>query len=190
MAIQEIGIVIDLTKGTFNNTINKNNKLQLVEVGVDRNGKIVYKESGFWESEPILIQDKVASFKNLARTIETVGTAKYNAYTRTSEDGFTWSEYEAVASDGTIASLPARYAMIKIELFATKADAEFIVDGFDGSKVYDNEFVSTAGALALKKNYTFPMQNSLDNPNIFTSSEKIQKTKYKKLDSIRVGELM
>lgn len=185
MAVQEIGIVIELNVGTYNNTVYKNDRLQLVEKGVDGEGNIIYVDSGYWESEPIAINDKVASFKNVAKTVYTVGGATYKTYVKTSPDGFVWSDYIEVDPTGTINNSPDRWAKIKIEIFSEKVLSNFYVDQFDEVGKYSNEYLNTdGGVLSLKKVYSHKMEKVNDN-GVFRT-QVIERSKFKKIDSLKV----
>lgn len=182
MAIQEIGIGIDITRGNFSNTVFKDDVLKLVQIAQDSNGNSIYVESGYWESEPIRIQDKITAFKNVARTLDVNGNATYKMYVQTSDDGLTWSEYEQTLPSGEIVNEPSQYARVKIEIFAEKLDSDFYADKFDVVGKYDNEFIeSESGSLSLKKNYTEKM---IKDGSVFVST--IEGSKYKKLDKIRM----
>lgn len=183
MAIQEIGIVIDLSRGTFNNTIYKDGRLQLAQRAVDGDGRTIYFDTGYWESEAILIQDKIAAFKNVVRTTHIAGGAAHRVYVKTSDDGFTWSEYIELASDNSVVNVPAKYAKIKIEIIPEKVDSNFYVDKFEEKSKYVNEFTnSEAGILELRKQYGFTLENSVDKPQFFRA--KIPNSKFKKIDQI------
>jgi hypothetical protein len=188
MAIQEIGIVIDLSRGTFNDTVYQNNKLQLVETGIDSDGKIVYKSTGYWESEPILVQDKITAFKNVVKTMTVTGGATYKIYVRTSQDGILWGAYVEVAADGSIINEPEKYAMIKIEIFASKGAANFIIDNFSVAGKYSNEYVnSSSGVLELKKEYVNDMENVSEDATDVIFISEVNKTKFKKINTISVS---
>lgn len=182
MAIQEIGIGVDLSKGKFSDTAFKDNVLKLAERGKDSDGNPIYVEHGYWESEAILIQDKITAFKNVARTVNVSGGATYKLYVQTSEDGYTWSAYEETLPSGGITNAPAKYARIKIEIFSESVDSNFYADKFNVKGKYDNEFVdSENGSLSLKREYTKKMELS---SSVFVRT--IDNSKFKKLDSIKV----
>lgn len=187
MNIQEIGIVIDLSLGTFNNTIYKDSKLQLTQLGEDSDGNPVYADYGFWESREIIIQDKIRAFKNLVGNLDIVGDATYKAYTCTSADGFSWGEYVEVSEDGTINSQQAKYAKIKIEIFPSKLESNFYLDRFNEAGKYDNEFVNSSdGVLELKRNYQYEMDKLSEDSEGSFHITTIQKSKLKKIDSIKL----
>lgn len=184
MSVQEIGIVIDLSKGTFTNTQYKDGALQLMPRMNDGDGKIIYADYGYWESEEILIQDKIASFKNVVRTITATGSASFKIYVKTSNDGFTWGSYILVPANGTVSNAPLKYAKIKIEIFSDKVDSNLYFDKFNDANKYANSFVNdTSNYLELKKDYKEPMVVS--NASVgFIGVKTISKSNLKRIDSI------
>ncbi|WFR62121.1 hypothetical protein P9222_28325 [Paenibacillus amylolyticus] len=90
MAIQEIALDIDLSVGVFQDTIVEDQKLKLRVLSQDADGNSIYPAKGSWESAPIRIQDKIASFKGVAASVDVMGGASYKIYWTTSEDGFGW----------------------------------------------------------------------------------------------------
>ncbi|PIH59775.1 hypothetical protein [Paenibacillus sp. LK1] len=188
MTIQEIALNIDLSVGVFQDTVFQDQKLKLRKLGQDADGNPIYPAFGLWESMPILIQDKIASFKGIAGTIDVSGGATYKQYVSTSEDGFNWSTYEEALTDGSIHNAPAKYARIKIEIFAEKKDSNFYIDDYKVPGKYNNEFVeSEAGFLSLKRTYRDKMDMVSSPPGGLIVSKKIKRTKFKKMDAIRVG---
>ncbi|MFW5433169.1 hypothetical protein [Paenibacillus apiarius] len=189
MATQEIGLPIKFETGTFNNTIVKNGKLQLAELKQDEKGNIVYAPYGSWESQLILIQDKITSFKRIVANIEAKGAATYKIYTKSSEDGTTWTDYEAIdETDGSIHSPAAKYAKVKVEMIAPLVDATFTVDEFTQTAKYTNEFVnSDNGVLEIKKHYCYKYarDESWQDEGVILR-KKIPHSKLKKIDSLRV----
>ncbi|QSF43562.1 hypothetical protein [Paenibacillus tianjinensis] len=184
MATQEIGIPLDLSKGTYNNTIFSNGKLQLIELTKSDDGTSIYSPEGYWISETIRIADKIAQFKYVAKSI--TGTGLYKIYTQSSNDGFSWSEWNETLTDGSINTQVGYYARVKIFLFATSTVVPFTVDSFDTPGKYNNQFVnSTSGVLELKKSYATPY--AID--ATWAGSGKIMsalvpKTTYKKVDKL------
>lgn len=90
MAIQEIALDLDLSVGVFKDTIYQAQKLKLRELSQDADGNSIYPGNGSWESTPFRIQDKIASFKGVAASVDIAGGAAYKIYWSTSEDGFEW----------------------------------------------------------------------------------------------------
>lgn len=183
--IQDIGIVIDLSKGTYSNTIYKDGKLQLIELTKDDDGRPIYANYGYWESEPIVIQDKIRAFKNLVKNVVATGNAEYKTYVQTSEDGFSWNEYVETAADGTISNAPAKFSRIKIEFFPESLNANFFFDKFDEVGKYDNELTnSDKGVLELKKKYSGLMEDDAEN---LLFRKMISSSDYKKINKIKVS---
>lgn len=184
---QEIGIPIDLTKGSFSNTTVINNTLQLKEIRKDDNGVSIYPKQGSWESEAINIKDKIAAFKNIVRTSTVKGSGSYKLYTSTSADGYNWSEYSEVTQDGSIKSEVNNYAKIKVELLAANSMVSLTVDDFTDADKYKNEYIeSSNGSLKLKKQYPLQAQQNSDwtNGKLFTA--RVPNSKFKRIDSIRL----
>lgn len=73
MEIQEIALDIDLSIGVFKDTIYQAQKLKLRELSQDADGNSIYPANGSWESTPIRIQDKIASFKGVVPSVDVVG---------------------------------------------------------------------------------------------------------------------
>lgn len=184
MAIQEIGIPVDLSKGTFANTEYKDGKLQLKAAYADDNGQIMYVPEGYWISETIKIADKVKAFEYIAKNISGSGT--YVIYTQSSADGFSWSEWQELGSDASILSPKDYYAKIKIFIYAHSADATFVLEGFESP--VDNPFLITnTGTLEFKKTYTDQMTKDSSWTNggaLFAGL--VKKTAFKKVDSLQI----
>ncbi|MCE5169638.1 hypothetical protein LQV63_09965 [Paenibacillus profundus] len=189
MATQEIGLPIKFETGTFNNTIVKDGKLQLAELKKDDKSNIVYAPFGFWESQLILIQDKITSFKRIAKDIEVKGDATYKIYTKSSVDGTTWTEYAEIDNaDGSTHSPAAKYAKVKVEIIPPLIGATFTVDEFTDAGKYANEFVnSDNGVLELKKHYRYKYakDESWKDEGVVLR-KKIPSSKLKKIDLLRV----
>lgn len=183
--IQEIGIPIDLSKGVFINTVYKDGALQLVEEGVDDLGQIVYAAKGEWESDPILIKDKIKAFKNVVKSIVATGAASMITSVATSDDGITWSDYIETDSEGKILNTGVKkFAKVKIELFASKNHSEGIVDSFTSNE-YRNEYVELLNSqLKLKKEYALDFVND-SNSNYHLKKFAIDKSKYKSIKRLR-----
>ena len=154
MAIQKIALDIDLSVGVFQDTAYQDQKLKLREIGQDADGNPIYPASGFWESMPIRIQDKITSFQGVAASVDVVGGAAYKLYWSVSENGFEWGEYEEVLANEAAPKTPAKYAKIKMEIIAEKKHSNFYIDDFSTKRKYDNPFVeSDSGSLCLNKNH-------------------------------------
>jgi hypothetical protein len=192
--IVDIGIPIDLSKGTFNNVEYVDGKLQLTEKDEDEtlpNGKKIYNEYGFWESEVIDLVDAFKDFDRIVANVINHTKDKITIYTRTSSDGFSWTPYVPINIDNTIASPIGRYIQIKVSFTSGVTDELITVDDFnsgDEVKFESNEFVQFDGKLSLRKSYEYDMTK--DN----TWSEEgslfrkvIPKSKLKKINTIQVG---
>jgi hypothetical protein len=183
---QEIGIPIDLSKGMFTNTIFQNGSLQLLKIMTDSDGKSIYSNYGYWESENIYIQDKITSFKNVVRTIVTSGNASFKISVKTSSDSFAWGEYVEINADGSVSNIPLKWAKIKIEIIPEKANSNLIFDKFNDANTYTNEFVNdTQNYLSLKKDYTIPMTVETITEG-FMLTKTIPKTQFKKINGLKL----
>jgi hypothetical protein len=192
--IVDVGIPIDLSKGTFDNVEYVDGKLQLTEKNEDEtlpNSKKIYNEYGFWESEVIDLVDAFKDFDRIVANITNHTKDKITIYTRTSSDGFSWTPYVPINIDNTIASPIGRYIQIKVSFTAGVTDELITIDDFnsgDEVKFESNEFVQFDGKLSLKKYYEFDMTK--DNTWIEEGSlfrKVIPKSKLKKIDTIQVG---
>ncbi|MFX3647604.1 MAG: hypothetical protein ACE3K2_27350 [Paenibacillus sp.] len=189
MAIQEIALDIDLSIGVFQDTIVEDQKLKLRVLSQDADGNSIYTANGSWESTPIRIQDKIASFKGVAANVDVMGGASYKIYWTTSEDGFEWGAYEEIIADVTAPKSPAKYAKVKIEIFAEKEYSNFYIDDFKEKGKYSNPFIeSDAGSLGLKKTYQLNMERAADTPTGILLRQKVENMKFKKVDRIRVSK--
>ncbi|WP_068620004.1 hypothetical protein [Paenibacillus tuaregi] len=186
--IQEIGVPIDLSKGYFKNMVYVNGALQLQEIRKDDNGVSLYPSSGFWESEPVYIKDKITTFKNVAKNITVKGSGTYKIYTSSSPDGEAWVDYQPINTDGSVNSPKDSYVKLKVEVFAGETNATITVDEFTEQGKYTNPYVnSDTGALEIKKIYS----SSSEKDNSWTDSgvlfvNKVQKSNFKKLDMVKV----
>ncbi|RXZ78218.1 hypothetical protein EBB07_29630 [Paenibacillaceae bacterium] len=185
--VQEIGIEIDLSSGTFINTVYKDNMLQLVSDGQDADGNSIYAETGEWESEIILIKDKIKAFKNVVKTAHKSGNAYTVIYTQSSEDSFEWTNYVEVGEGYEIFSPAQKYARIKVVFYAEKVNANFFVDDFKNSNKFNNEFTNyDDGKLELKKDYTYKMLKTVEYDEGCVYVKRVQVNDFKKIDKIRV----
>ncbi|MEK4074090.1 hypothetical protein MHI01_09300 [Paenibacillus sp. FSL M7-0656] len=189
MAIQEIALDIDLSIGVFQDMIFQDQKLKLRELSQDADGNSIYPANGSWESTPIRIQDKIASFKGVAASVDIAGGAAYKIYWSTSEDGFEWGAYEEILADVTATKAPAKYMKVKIEIVAEKEYSNFYIDEFNQKGKYSNPFIeSESGSLGLKKIYQLNMERASDTPTGMVLRQKVENTKFQKVDGIRVSK--
>ncbi|MGZ7444955.1 hypothetical protein [Paenibacillus sp. TH7-28] len=189
---QEIGIPIDLTKGTFVNTEIKDGKLQLREVGIDDNGNSIFVDTGHWESEIINIKDKFTAFKRVARDVISKGSGSYKIYTQSSTDRITWTDYvEINYSDGSILSPVGLFARIKIEITANRINSTRTVDDFNEQGKYNNDYLNISnGYLEFKKNYVLDGVKDeawTNEGKVFVSY--VEKSKFKKVINLSRAEV-
>lgn len=189
---QDVGIIIDLTKGVHTNTVydEDTNKIALKNTGTSYDEKKnIYATDGYWVSEIMDLVDKYTSLGNLALTTELNG-AEYTAYTRTSSDNITWDDYVKINSSGKMMSVPQRYIQIKIEIKGQDAEYQeplhdFTVEDID--KFEENEFINFSGNLELKQEYDYKVSKDdswSDEGSLFR--KKIRNTKFKRIDSIKL----
>ncbi|ASA22783.1 hypothetical protein [Paenibacillus donghaensis] len=184
MATQEIGIPIDLSQGTFNNTVFQDGKLQLRELGKDDLGTSIYAPEGYWISESIRIADKVALFKYIAKTMS--GTGTYKIFTQSSNDGFVWTDWIEINTDGSINTPVGYYAKIKIFIIPSSTLVSISIDQFTTPDKYTNPFINaSSGVLELKKTYTSPY--AIDNAwtDGVLIKALVQKSQFKKIDKLK-----
>ncbi|SCY72036.1 hypothetical protein SAMN05720606_10889 [Paenibacillus polysaccharolyticus] len=187
MAIQEIGLDIDLSMGTFINTVYRDQKLRLTEQGLDVEGNVIYASSGSWESNPILIRDKFASFKGVASKMNSSAGSEYQIYWSTSDDGFQWTAYEQVQEQPAVPKAQAKYAKVKIEITAGQQESTFYIDNFMEKGKYSNPYIeSDSGVLSLKTKYSLKMDQKAVTSTGMVFEQKVERAKFKKIDQIRV----
>lgn len=187
---EQIGISIDLSKGVFAGTELFNGKLRLALKGTDDVGNKIFAESGTWESQIIMIQDKIQAFSYIAKTAISSGNASYKIYTKSSHDNSVWTDWvEIDPTTFKINSPMGSYAKVKIELFGSSPeDATFMINEFDDADKYNHEFMNyDNGVLELKKDYQYGMSKD----NSWTESgtlmrKTILKSKFKKINSISI----
>lgn len=194
MATQNIGVLIDLTKGTHTNTEYKDGKISLKEERktydlIDN----VYSHEGVWVSEQIDLVDKYTSLENLAISKIINGKSTYKAYTRTSDNAVNWDDYVEISfTTGKIMSVPKRYIQVKIEFLGLYEYKQEIIHNFTEleSAIFDeNEYVQFDGALYLKRDYEFKMgkdNNWTEEGTLFR--RLIKKSELKKIDSLNFKE--
>lgn len=186
MGLQEIGIPLDLSVGNYDNTVYKDGLLQLIEIAKDSNNRPIYNSSGSWESSPIPIKDKIKAFKNIARKIQVNGAGTFTILVSTSDDGYTWGNYIAINGDGSIHNPPANFAKVKIEFNPASVETKIYVNDFSTVDPFRNQFIETVnGKLQFKrKYYASGIQNEGWNEAGKVYTTKIEKLKFKKIDSL------
>lgn len=180
----EVGLPLDLSKGTFADTEYVDGFLQLRVMKISDKGNAIYAESGYWESEVISIKDKIAAFKRINKASELVNGATYKIFTSSSEDGVIWSAWEEIDYiDGTIKSPKNSYAKVRIEIKSTMSDEIVTIDDFMIEGKYNNEFVnSDMGVFELKRVHEYEMDE------IFTNvyCKTVIKTDFNKVNKINL----
>ncbi len=183
MATQDIQFNIDFSTGMHVNTVFKNDKLQLKEIGIDDLDQIVYVDSGYWISDPIQFADKFKEYKPFQFSLVSNNDAVYKISVSSSNDNLTWSQFEAIDENNVISNLPSNYVKIRIDLIAGKNHSEMIIDAFD-ENVYGNEFLDVSnGFLKLKKLYELEYESDIAQI-YFLKVFRIDKKKYKKIISL------
>lgn len=189
---QEIGIPIDLTRGTFVNTEIKNGKLQLREVSIDDDGNSIFVDAGYWESEMIDIKDKFTAFIKVTKDIIIKGKGTYKIFTQSSTDSIAWTDYvEINYADGSILSPVGLFARIKIEITAKRINSTRTVDDFNEKGKYTNDYLNTSnGYLEFKKNYVLGgVKDEIWTNEGKVFSSLVKRTKFKKINSLSRAEV-
>lgn len=152
--IKEVGLSISLS-GTHNNTEIKNGKLTLKSTDVDGNGLPIYAKEGFWTSDAINLGDNFKDFDKVFTTHVNNGLSSFSISTRVSDNNIDWSEWVAIAIDGTIQSETKQYIQVRIDLFAGFVTDSFVISNSDFE---ENKFVEkTVSDIRLKRDYKFDM---------------------------------
>lgn len=157
--------------------------LRLAQVDVDGSGNPIYAEEGTWISKVINLEDKFLDFEKVVTTHITNGASSFTISTRTSANSMNWSEWTAIAVDGTIQSETKQYIQVKIDLFAG-----FVTDNFkiSNSDFEINEFVEASNSLTLKREYQHDM--TLDSK--WTDVGSLHRKKITREDWVRIDRLM
>ncbi|EON72830.1 hypothetical protein [Lysinibacillus sphaericus] len=136
---KEIGLQIGVS-GTYENTeIDKSTGyLRLAQVDVDGSGNPIYAEEGSWTSDVIDLGDIFQDFEKIFTTNTNNGASSFAILTRVSNNGREWSDWTAIAEDGTIQSDTKQYIQVRIDLFAGFVTDVFIISNSDFEV---NEFV-------------------------------------------------
>jgi hypothetical protein len=183
-----IGFTVDLSKGTFNNTVfdEEMNVLRLLEVAEDESGNTVYSNSGDWISDVIDLKGSFTEFNNLIKSVALSGS--YKIFTRTSSDSEVWDDWEEISESNDIVSEPKRYIQLKVEIYGQLSDSTFVLDDFNGSAEFDNAYVNyDSGVLELKKVYERDM--TIDDSwteDGYLFRKKILIDEFKKINSLKL----
>ena len=159
---KDIGLPIALS-GTHNNTEldSATGFLRLKAVDTDANGLNVYSETGTWISSTIDLQDKFADFGKVFTTEQVSNNSSIAVFTRVSDNGSVWSDWIAVAYDGTIQSETKQYIQVRIDFFAGFETDVYLISEFNNTEdvnLFDNNsLVETSNGLRLKRNHSLDM---------------------------------
>ncbi len=116
---KKIGLSIGVS-GTHDKTkINKDTGfLELVDIDVDGEGKPIYVEQGSWTSDVINLGDIFQDFEKVFTDSKINGASSFAVLTRVSSNNYDWSDWVAIAEDGTIQSATKQFIQVRIDLFA------------------------------------------------------------------------
>ncbi|MFI2129405.1 hypothetical protein ACH434_05040 [Lysinibacillus fusiformis] len=116
---KKIGLSIGVS-GTHDKTkINKDTGfLELVDIDVDGEGKPIYLEQGSWTSDVIDLGDIFQDFEKVFTDSIVNGASSFAVLTRVSSNNYDWSDWVAIAEDGTIQSATKQFIQVRIDLFA------------------------------------------------------------------------
>lgn len=172
---KEIGLPIDIS-GTHRNTeVDKiTGNLQLVQIDLDGQGNSIYADEGTWTSDVVNLGDKFQDFEKVFTTHVVNKSTSFAILTRVSDNGHDWSDWTAIAMDGTIQSDTKQYIQIKIDLFAGFVNDVFIIAKSDFE---DNKFVEKFESIAGE--YIVPkLTSNTSSTNGFAFSETEYSTNY------------
>lgn len=156
---KEIGLPIGVS-GTHNNTEidSATGYLRLAQVDTDGQGNPVYAEEGTWVSDVINLEDKFHNFEKVFVSNSDYGASSFAILTRVSDNNIDWSDWIAIALDGTIQSDTKQYIQIRIDLFAGYVTDVFLVSNSDFEV---SAFVEDSSGLRLQRNYQYVMKLDL-----------------------------
>jgi hypothetical protein len=181
---QDVGVGLNLQSGTYYKTSYVNGALQLNYLGKDPLGNDYYEKFGTWESDTIILGDNVNSFKRIAKILTVSGS--YKIFTSSSLDGLAWTNYVEVSANFDILSPMGKYVKVKVELYAPTNDITYDVDTFSTNK-WNNQYLDVQGDLKLKKSYSeIGVRNTTWSESGTVHTKRIEKSKFKKIDSINV----
>ncbi|NOG27207.1 hypothetical protein [Lysinibacillus fusiformis] len=183
---KKIGLSIGVS-GTHDKTkINKDTVfLELVDIDVDGEGRPIYVEQGSWTSDVIDLGDVFQDFEKVFTDSTVNGASSFAVLTRVSSNNYDWSDWVAIAEDGTIQSDTKQYIQVRIDLFAgfvsdvfIIAKNDFNINGFLEEKGNAGSFVNvtptltsnTSSALGFsfassEYNTTYPAWRAFDKTN-------------------------
>ncbi|MGE8038016.1 hypothetical protein [Lysinibacillus sp. NPDC093692] len=125
---KEIGLSIGVS-GTHDKTkINKDTGfLELVDIDVDGDGRPIYVEQGSWTSDVIDLGDIFQDFEKVFSDSTVNGASSFTVLTRVSSNNYDWSDWVAIAEDGTIQSETKQYIQMRIDLLAGFVSDVFLI---------------------------------------------------------------
>lgn len=185
--VRELGLELDLSRGTFYRTEYRDGALQLAQVGVSDAGHEIYYESGYWESEDSFLKDRVAAFSKVSESSVVIKNGTFKVMTASSPDRVTWTEWQEAAADtGEIQSPVNTYAKVRIELRSAKTVESFTVDDFKDAAKYSNPYLDYSnGSLNSKRDY--PSTMNVDSS--WTGSGKVYSGSVDRVNLSRVDRL-
>ena len=184
METQDISFNLDFSTGIHNNTIFKNGKLQLQEVGVDSLGQIVYAESGYWISSSIQFADKFKEFKPFQSLVEQLGDSSYKISVSSSENNIIWTEFVETDVAGNILNSPSPYIKIRVDLAAEKGHSEYETRDFTEA-IPSNQFVDSTNGIIIKRNYEYLMTKD----NTWSDDGALHRKSITRSDWLRIDTL-
>ncbi len=150
---KEIGLSIGVS-GTHDKTkINKNTGfLELVDIDVDGQGNPIYVEQGSWTSDVIDLGDIFQDFEKVFTNSTVNGASSFAVLTRVSSNNYEWSDWVAIAEDGTIQSDTKQYIQVRIDLFAGFVTDVFLVakNDFNINEFLEKKTVKIGGYVVPK----------------------------------------
>lgn len=125
---KKIGLSIGVS-GTHDKTkISKDTGfLELVDIDVDGEGRPIYVEQGSWTSDVIDLGDIFQDFEKVFTDSKINGSSSFAVLTRVSSNNYDWSDWVAIAEDGTIQSATKQFIQVRIDLFAGFVTDVFVI---------------------------------------------------------------
>lgn len=150
---KEIGLPIGVSGTHLDTEIdNVTGYLRLAQIDIDGQGKPIYAEEGTWTSDVINLEDNFQDFEKVFTTHAHSGVSTFAILTRVSDNNINWSDWTAIAMDGTIQSDTKQYIQVKIVLYAGfVTDTFFIAKSDFNSNDYIIEKEYRAGSYIVPK---------------------------------------
>lgn len=183
---KELGISLEVGKGTYYKTEFVNERLQL-----KKTSETTFEKEGYWESEVVDIVGKFKEYDKIALTKTQFTSDLYLVETRTSDDGVVFDDYIALSVGGHILSTKRRFIQIKITLYVGYVEENVLVDDFNtplSKDKWDSSFVEMSnGSMRLKENYSYEMVKDdtwTQEGTLFR--QPIQKTRFKQINTLEI----